>query len=126
MMKPERASEVARLIAAEIQKMRVPITSERGAHDGIESGLISAGFSVNREVRLCARDRVDLMAGSVAVEVKVKSRQNRREVLKQLERYAEHDEVEAIVLASAAPWPGSISELNGKPLVVASLTRGWL
>ena len=66
------------------------------------------------------------MAGPVAVEVKVKSRQNRREILKQLERYAEHDEVKAIVLATAAAWPGDISELHRKPLVVASLTRGWL
>jgi hypothetical protein len=113
-------------IAALIHGTRINVTNEALAQDGIHLALRNALPDIRREVRLSSRDRVDLMAGAVAVEVKVKSRQNRREILKQLERYAEHDEVKAIVLATAAAWPGDISELNGKPLVVASLTRGWL
>lgn len=121
-----RPAEQARRIAAIIQGTRISVTRETCAQDGIHLALRQAIPDVRREVRLSERDRVDLMAGPVAVEVKIKSRQNRREILKQLERYAEHDEVEAIVLATAAAWPGNISEVNGKPLVIASLTQGWL
>lgn len=125
-MRAQTPADQAARIASLIQGIRINVTNEAMAQDGIHIALRHALPDIRREVRLSPEDRVDLMAGSVAIEVKVKSRQSRREILKQLERYAQHDEVEAIVLATAAAWPGNIAELNGKPLVIASLTRGWL
>lgn len=125
-MRTQSPAALSARVASLIHGTRINVTNEAMAQDGIHLALCDSFPEIRREVRLSSRDRVDLMAGAVAVEVKVKTRQSRREILKQLERYAEHDQVEAIVLATAAPWPGTISELNGKPLVVASLTRGWL
>ncbi|AHD09521.1 hypothetical protein VWZ88_01790 [Phaeobacter sp. JH20_36] len=109
-----------------IESTRISVTCEEVAQDSIHVALRDAVPGVQREVRLSDRDRVDLMAGPVAIEVKVKKRQSRAQILKQLERYAEHDEVKAVILATADAWPGTISDLNGKPLLVASLTKGWL
>ncbi|MEX5600717.1 hypothetical protein [Pseudophaeobacter sp. C1-32P7] len=109
-----------------IESSRVNVTNEAAAQDAIHVALQRTGLDIAREVRLSARDRIDILSGGVGIEVKVKSRQSRREIFKQLERYAEHDEVQALVLATAAAWPGNISEVKGKPLLVASLTRGWL
>lgn len=116
------AGKIARII----ESNRISVNSEAVAQDSIHVALRDTIADVKREVRLSARDRVDLMAGSVAIEVKVKKSQSRVQILKQLERYAEHEEVEAVVLATADAWPGSISDVKGKPLFVASLTRGWL
>jgi hypothetical protein len=83
-----------------------------------------AGLYV-REFRLSARDRPDFFVqGGIAVEVKHHIAAG-ASILRQLGRYAEHDEVTAIVLATgrsiAAP-----AELNGKPLRQVNLGAGWL
>ncbi|MBY6055349.1 hypothetical protein [Leisingera daeponensis] len=122
----EAPADLAARIAFAIQGLRVNVTSESSAHDGVEAGLRAAGFHVEREVRLSPRDRVDLMIGPVAVEVKVKKSQGRRQIFKQLQRYAEHERVGALVLAAAASWPRSMTEVDGKPLRLASLSQGWL
>jgi hypothetical protein len=78
-----------------------------------------------REVHLSPQDRPDFMVGvddvTVAIEVKVKG--SRASVLRQLGRYAAHDEVDAVVLASgrrvlAASMPPVIHD---KPVLAAFL-----
>jgi hypothetical protein len=46
-------------------------------------------------------------------------------IFRQLERYAQHNVVEAIVLFTSVSMllPG---EIGGKPAAVASLSRGWM
>ena len=74
-------------------------------------------------MRLSDADIVDFMVGSIAVEVKIKGA--KAEIYRQLERYAAHDNVTAILLVSSRSMhlPALI---NGKPTLVASLSRGWM
>jgi hypothetical protein len=69
--------------------------------DGVGAALAAAGVEFEREHRLSERDRPDfLVGGQVVVEVKLKT--PRSVVVRQLGRYAEHDLVAAIVLASTS------------------------
>lgn len=74
---------------------------ETQIQDRVGAALEAAGLVFERECRLSERDRPDfLVGGRVVVEVKLKT--PRSVVLRQLGRYAEHDRVEAIVLASTS------------------------
>lgn len=74
---------------------------ETQIQDRVGAALEGAGLMFERECRLSERDRPDfLVGGRVVVEVKLKT--PRSVVLRQLGRYAEHDRVEAIVLASTS------------------------
>lgn len=69
--------------------------------DRVADVLQGAGFVIEREPRLSQSDRPDfLVAGRVVVEVKPKA--PRSAVLQQLGRYAGHEQVQAIVLASTS------------------------
>lgn len=80
---------------------------------------------LQREASLSPQDRPDfmVMVGDTAVAVEVKVKGSRNAVLRQLGRYAAHDEVDAVMLASgrrvlAAAMPHSI---HGKPLFAVFL-----
>lgn len=64
---------------------------------GLAAALESEGFDVKREVRLSARDRIDLVVGRVGIEVKVAGAAS--SVARQLARYAQHD-LEGLVLVT--------------------------
>lgn len=118
-------SILARRIASLIERSAIDVTTELAAQRDICEALERDGLDVEAEVPLSSRDRIDLLAGTVGIEVKIRAGR-RREIFRQLERYAESDQIEALVLASGGSWPRSISEVKGKPLVFASLTLGWL
>uniref|UniRef100_UPI0023F83B2E hypothetical protein n=1 Tax=Caballeronia sp. BR00000012568055 TaxID=2918761 RepID=UPI0023F83B2E len=61
----------------------------------------------------------------VAVECKMRNKARKIDIYKQLERYASHAEVTAIVLASNVAM-GLPAEINGKAIYAASLSRGWI
>lgn len=115
---------LARRVVALIEQRRINISTEQSAHDSVQAALEADGLDVHREVRMGLRDRVDLMVKDVAIEVKVKA-SSRRSVLRQLERYAEHDAVAAIVLVTGMAWP-AMEKVKGKRLFVASLAWGWI
>lgn len=107
-----------------IERTRVDLACEDAAQEDLARALADLGAAVTREVSLSPRERIDIMVGPVGVEVKRATAQPRA-VLRQLERYAAHDSVKALVLASnkAMNLPHSI---NGKPLLFASLGRAWM
>lgn len=75
--------------------------AEKEVQDQVSAALAAAALVVEREVRLNDRDRPDfVVGGQVVVEVKLKT--PRSVVVRQLGRYAEHDRVAAIVLASTS------------------------
>lgn len=115
---------LARRIVTALQSSRIGVSTEASAQKDAAEALTRAGLEVRREVGLSARDRIDLMVGAVGIEVKVKG--SRREIFRQLERYAESDQIAALVLASSSAWPAGISTIGGKPFFHASLVRGWL
>jgi hypothetical protein len=110
-------------IKAIIERHRLPLTDEKVTQAAIANALELAGVLFEREVRLSDEDIVDFMIGPVAVEVKIKGA--KAAIYRQLERYAQHDCVTAILLVSSRSMhlPALI---NGKPTLVASLSRGWM
>lgn len=113
--------DAAQEVAHRISEFTYQWLSERELQDAMW-GVLSGGFSARREVVLSVRDRADFVVKhgfSVAIEVKVAG--SRNPILRQLGRYAEHDSVDALVLASARrtllhAMPAAI---HGKPLAVA-------
>lgn len=105
-----------------IRSHRYVYASEVELHGQLEQVLTAAGVPVRREVRLTARDRIDLLAGDVGIEVKVKGE---RTPLRQLGRYAGHSDVGGLLLVTtrAASLP---PELCGKPVAVVSLLTNGL
>lgn len=81
--------------------------------------------AVKREYRVSKRDRPDFMIGGrIALEVKVQ-RASKLDVWRQLCRYAEHDMVEEIVLATSLAM-GLPPDINGKPVYYHSLGSNLL
>lgn len=114
----------AKQIVAMIEVHKINITKESTAHNDIMRILTDAGLEPQREVRMTAGSRVDVMVGGVAVEIK--RRGSRREVWSQLERYAAIEDVDCVVLATQAAWPQPPATIHGKPFFVASLNAGHL
>lgn len=90
--------------------------SERALQDGIEVVLAGAGIPFRREHALSPRDRPDFFVdGAVCVEVKIGG--SASEVFRQLERYAEHEEVEVILLVTTRRQHVVPAEIDGKPVM---------
>lgn len=126
-MKPfaAEAALIARRIAVLIERTHINVTTEAAAQGAIAAAVEAAGIRVEREVSLGRGGRIDLLAGEVGIEVKIRGG-NRREIMRQLERYAASDQVAALVIASGGAWPSGVDRAGGKPLFFASLTKGWL
>lgn len=107
-----------------IQSNRFPLTDEKQTQAQIADALTKAGIVFEREARLSESDIVDFLTeDGIAVEAKIKGQ--RRAIFRQLERYATHGNVRAIVLVTSVAMclPEAI---DGKPARVASLSQGWL
>lgn len=105
-MKPEEFQRM-------IQGRRIAYGDEEELQSIIGGILAAEGVNFRREVRLSASERVDfLIDDGLVVEVKLKG--SHYNVLRQLQRYAKHAMVEAIVLLRPSPMnvPATI---EGKP-----------
>lgn len=117
-----RAAAIASVIAGN----HLTYANEDDLQAGIDSLLALAGFNATREVRLSDRlSRIDLMSGTVGIEVKIKG--SAASVTRQLKRYAECPEIDALILvttkASHHQTPGL---MNGKPVFLVSLIEAGL
>lgn len=116
-------------IAKLVERGRIPLGSEKAAQAGLEKILIAKAVPHQRECRLNAEDVPDFMigdpAGETRIAVEMKIGGSAKDIYRQVERYAKHDGVSAVVLATnrAMTLPATI---EGKPAVVASLGKGWL
>lgn len=111
-------SAAAEIIAGAIRMHRFSFVDEEDLQRGIAIALDGA-VKFHREVRLSGRDRIDfLCAYGVGIEVKVQGRAS--SVLSQLERYASHDQISALVLVTnrAQVAVGLPTAIKGKPLHV--------
>lgn len=89
----------------------------------IETVLTDAGVSHRREVQLTARDRIDFMVEAVGVEVKTQG--SAVNLLRQLGRYAQHPDVEELLVVSTVTRlvRGLPAAVHGVP-VTATVLRG--
>lgn len=103
---------------------RLPLSNEKALQIAIAHELECGGIPAEREVRLNPADVIDFMCcGSVGIEVKIKG--SRREIYRQLERYAGGDQVAELILATNVPM-GLPKTINGKPVSYLNLSRAWL
>lgn len=123
---PDAAMQ-ARRIASLIERHRIDVSTEAAAAQSIAQVLTAAGIEHAREVVLSRGDRIDIVADTIGIEIKIAGGR-RQETLRQLARYARHDSIAALVLATGAGWPMSTqaTKIEGKTLIVASLARGWM
>lgn len=107
-------------VAETIMRYRYRWRTEDDLQAAIFETLAASGFEPRREVRLSERDRIDLMVGRVGVEIKVAGEPPA--VLRQLGRYAESDDVDALVLVTARARHIQLpADVLGKPLVIRTL-----
>ena len=96
---------------------RFDTSSELRFQDGIASALRDVSIRYRREVALAPKDRIDFLIGSVGLEVKVDGTE--MDVLRQLMRYAQSDQVSALVLVTNRSKHSQMPDsLQGKPLSV--------
>lgn len=111
-------------ILSTLSKVRITAAHESDAQEQIAAALRGAGIECEREVRLGERDRVDILAGRIAIEVKTKPVSGST-LWRQVQRYAGHDEVEAVVVASTLyrNVAGLPEELAGTPIIPVVIGR---
>lgn len=116
------AAGVAQVVAA-IAGGRYTCRREVDFQAAVAAAVEHAGLPAAREVRLSPQDRLDLLCGTVAIEVKTTGPV--AGVLKQLQRYAAHEQVTGLVLATTRVQHGQLPDtVSGKPLAVVLLRGG--
>ena len=117
-------TERATTVAAILRRARFRSSSEAALQSSIAEALVAAQIDFEAEKRLAPGERIDFMiAGGVGIEAK--ARYAKRQTIRQLERYAAIDEVEALILVTGTAM-GLPRELNGKPLFHVSIGRSAL
>ncbi|MBP6818327.1 MAG: hypothetical protein KBC46_03385 [Ferrovibrio sp.] len=122
-----------------IGRQRLALTDEKRAQQDLANAFVAAGISFQRELQLTIEDVPEdrraqathkrdipdfMLPGGVVVELKLRGNQ-KVAVFNQLERYAQHDGVKAIMLVTNLAM-GLPEEINGKPAFIISMGRAWL
>lgn len=118
--------DIVKVLSA-INTLRVgKIIEEYDLQDKIAKAFDSAGIEYQKEYRLGAGNRVDFLTGDgIAIEVK-KGKPNRERLVYQINRYAEFEEVKAIIIVVETSIRFPISRTyNGKPCFVIGLQKLW-
>lgn len=106
---------------------RFRFASEDDLQRGIKAALTEAGLDVRREVRLNARDRIDLLVGRTGVEVKTGGAP--RDVQRQLERYLRSPLIDDLILVTVKAGHARIAQgrrPSGKTLTVHVISGSGL
>lgn len=107
-----------------LQTLRAPLQQgEYDLHRLVMNALEENSIPFAHEVALAPRCRIDLMCGSVGVEIK-RGQPDRTRVRQQLTRYAQCAQVESLILVTekTIDLPRTI---NGKPVRMVCLNRLW-
>lgn len=95
--------------------------TEDDLQQGLAAALEERGLPVEREVRLDEHRRIDLVAGRVGIEVKVAG--SWRDVARQVSRYRDSEDLDAVVVVTSKPLHRRLVEklpvsMAQKPVVV--------
>lgn len=110
-------------VVAVLKGKRLPLHNEKELQAEIAAQFELAGLGLRREYRLGQHDIADFFGDGLAVEVKIKG--GRRNIFRQLERYAGHSQVERLLLVTNVPM-GLPPSILDKPINVFNLARAWL
>lgn len=116
-------------VIAVLRRYRYRFTCERDLQVGIASALDAAGIAFIREYRLeDDKGIIDfwIEQGQVGIECKIKG--TLPDVTRQLFRYSESNQVDALILVTAKAKLGrnQPDEMNGVPLRVLDLWKTFL
>lgn len=104
--------------------LRAPLQQgEYDLHRLVMDALDASGIPWEHEVKLGPRCRIDLMCGSVGIEIK-RGQPDKARIRQQLARYAACEQVEALILVTERTVPVPHA-LCGKPVRVICLNRLW-
>lgn len=114
-----------RELADVIRGFRFTFANEDRLQEGIAGALADAGIDAEREVRIDARRRIDLLADRIGVEVKVDG--SSANVARQVARYLESDLLDGLVLVTNRVRHLRVPPVvHGKPVEVVTLARHGL
>ncbi len=114
----------AQTIVQLLRSSTIDLSNEKRAQADVEKVLTFAGIAFQREVRLSSEDVVDFFVEGVALELKLKGAK-KKEVYRQLCRYAKHPSVTVLVLASNLSM-GLPAVIEGKDAYFVKLGEAWL
>lgn len=117
---------VDRVVAA-LSNLRIvaPVRSEHDLQSEVARYLDARGIRHRREHVLGPRNRIDfLTSDGIGIELK-KGKPNSVRLADQVRRYAEHDEVRAVVIVVERNIIQHEREANGKPVRYVGLARHW-
>lgn len=108
-----------------LSSYRYRFASESQLQEGIERVFLNHSIDYQREPVITQRDRPDFMVGKTVVEVKIKGTLNA--LLRQIARYAEHDQVDRILVVGSPHWLNGVpTTLGNKPIDFLRLTSSLL
>lgn len=90
-------------IVSVLRAYRFRWADEADLQAGVHGALTASGYNPEREVRLSARDRIDVLVGTIGIEVKVArpgSVAPAERVTTQLQRYAAHEQITELILVT--------------------------
>lgn len=117
---PASINELVKILSAQ----KLPTNPESATQDAIQHALELAGIEFSREHRLSDMERIDFLAlGRIGIEVKVQGAP--RSIYRQLERYAELEVIQCLILVSSRAM-GKPATVKNKPLFFVSIGRAWL
>lgn len=104
-----------------LQGFRFRFTTEDELQRGVAQALDRRKVPYLREHRLNAEDRPDFLIERIIVECKIDG--STQSLLRQVQRYAQHQEVDGIIVVTNRTRHRSVAgELNGKPIIVYLLS----
>ena len=107
-----------------ISALRAPLQQgEYDLHRLVMDALDAGGIPWAHEVKLASRCRIDLMCGSVGIEIK-RGKVERARILTQLRKYAACEQVQGLILVTekTVALPHTI---YGKTVRLVCLNRLW-
>lgn len=102
----------AEAILARLRQFQFFYSTETDLQDAVEDALLGVNIACEREVRFNASDRIDVLAGDVGIEVKIKG--SPASVLRQMRRYAELEGISELILVTTKHHHRLPAKLNGK------------
>lgn len=103
-------------LVAALQSYRYSYSDELEFQNGIAQALESSFISYQREVDLISLGMIDFVCDRIGIECKIKG--GRHDLFRQIARYAEHADIDHIIIASSrrSLIQGAPVKLNGKQI----------
>lgn len=107
-----------------LQVARVDLSDEKRTQSDLENIFVNFCVPYKREFRLSKTEIPDFMVSGSAIEVKLRGAR-KKDIFRQLERYASHDLVKSIILVTNVTMglPETICE---KPVYIVALGKAWI